>query len=246
MTTADTDNQPLDRRASHGEFLNVKDLKKIHRRGETEIHALRGVDCSFAQGSFNFVLGPSGSGKSTLLYLIGALDEPSSGEIRFRGELLRSFSERQRDEYRREKVGFIFQNFNLLKTLDAVDNVLVPFLPQGIDGELRERAVELLRQVGLGHRLEHHPNHLSGGEQQRVAIARALLKRPQLVLADEPTGELDSDSGAEVFRYLRELHRQHETTVIVVSHDERYLERGDRLLHLADGLIVREERFAPA
>jgi putative ABC transport system ATP-binding protein len=245
MTTADTHKQSLDRTAPGEEFLKVEDLKKTHYRGETEVHALRGVNCWFAQGSFNFILGPSGSGKSTLLYLIGALDDPTSGDIRFRGELLRSFSERERDDYRREKVGFIFQNFNLLKTLDAVDNVLVPFLPQGIDAELRERAVDLLRQVGLGHRLEHHPNHLSGGEQQRVAIARALLKRPQLVLADEPTGELDSDSGTEVFRYLRELHRQHETTVIVVSHDQRYLETGDRLLHLADGLIVREERFTP-
>ena len=121
----------------------------------------------------------------------------------------------------------------------------MPFLPQGIDKELRERALDLLRQVGLGHRLEHHPNHLSGGEQQRVAIARALLKQPELVLADEPTGELDSESGAEVFRYLRELHRQHATTVIVVTHDERYLEPGDRLLHLADGLIVREEWHTP-
>jgi len=245
MTTADTDNQSLDRTASDEDFLLVENLKKTHRRGETEVHALRGVDCSFAQGSFNFILGPSGSGKSTLLYLLGALDDPTSGEIRFRGASLRKYSERERDTYRREKVGFIFQNFNLLKTLDAVDNVLVPFLPQGIDNELRERAVALLREVGLGHRLEHHPNHLSGGEQQRVAIARALLKDPELVLADEPTGELDSESGAEVFRYLRQLHQEHKTTVIVVSHDERYLEPGDRLLHLADGHIVREEQYFP-
>lgn len=241
MTTADTDNLSSAANLSDETFLSVVGLKKIHRRGETEIHALRGVNCSFAQGSFNFILGPSGSGKSTLLYLLGALDDASSGEILFRGASLRNFSERERDLYRREKVGFIFQNFNLLKTLDAVDNVLVPFLPQGIDAQLRERAVELLRQVGLGHRLEHHPHHLSGGEQQRVAIARALLKKPQLVLADEPTGELDSESGAEVFRYLRNLHQQHRTTVIVVSHDERYLKAGDRLLHLADGLIVKEE-----
>lgn len=243
MTTADTDNQSLSENRSEETFLNVVDLKRIHRRGETEVAALRGVNCTFAEGSFNFILGPSGSGKSTLLYLLGALDEATSGEILIRDKSLRNFSEAERDRYRRENVGFIFQNFNLLKTLDAVDNVLVPFLPRGVDAELRARAVELLQQVGLGHRLEHHPNHLSGGEQQRVAIARALLKQPQLVLADEPTGELDSHSGAEVFRYLRDLHRRHRTTVIVVSHDERYLESGDRLLHLADGLIVREERY---
>lgn len=223
------------------EFLSVSDLKKIHLRGETEVPALRGVTCKFEKGSFNFILGPSGSGKSSLLYLLGALDDPTAGEIIFRGHSLHALSEAERDHYRRQQVGFIFQSFNLLKTLNAVDNVLVPFLPQGITADLKQRAVELLKQVGLGHRLDHHPHHLSGGEQQRVAIARALLKKPELVLADEPTGELDSASGAEVFRYLRQLHDEQETTVIVVTHDERYLENADRLLHLSDGKLVREE-----
>ncbi|MBD3672576.1 MAG: ABC transporter ATP-binding protein [Planctomycetaceae bacterium] len=222
-------------------FLSVSDLKKVHLRGETEVPALRGVSCQFEKGSFNFILGPSGSGKSSLLYLLGALDDPTDGEIQFAGQSLSSFTEDQRDHYRREQVGFIFQSFNLLKTLNAVDNVLVPFLPQGINAELRDRAIDLLTQVGLGHRLDHHPHHLSGGEQQRVAIARALLKKPELVLADEPTGELDSESGAEVFRYLRKLHDEQQTTVIVVTHDERYLENADRLLHLADGKLLREE-----
>ena len=235
------ENLPDNLATSEQQFLEVKDLEKIHLRGETRVPALRGLSCSFEKGSFNFILGPSGSGKSSLLYLLGALDDPSAGEIMFQGQSLHSLTEQQRDHYRREQVGFIFQSFNLLKTLNAVDNVLVPFLPQGISVQLRQRAVELLKQVGLGHRLDHHPHHLSGGEQQRVAIARALLKKPELVLADEPTGELDSASGAEVFRYLRQLHAEQQTTVIVVTHDERYLENADRLLHLADGRLLREE-----
>ena len=223
------------------DILSVEGLKKIHKRGETEVHALRGVDCRFEEGSFNFILGPSGSGKSTLLYLLGALDKVSGGAIRFRGSDLNALSEPERDRYRREDVGFIFQSFNLLKTLSALDNVLVPFLPHGIDRELRERAKSLLERVGLGARLDHQPNHLSGGEQQRVAIARALLKKPKLVLADEPTGELDTATGAEVFQYLRSLHQEEQTTVIVVTHDRRYLAPGDRLVHLKDGEIEREE-----
>lgn len=221
--------------------LRAEGIRKIHPRGETEVAALRGVDCAFLENTFNFILGPSGSGKSSLLYLLGALDQPTSGTIWFRERALSSLSPAECDRYRREEVGFIFQSFNLLKTLTALDNVLVPFLPVGISRELRERAVELLREVGLGHRLDHRPSQLSGGEQQRVAIARALLKDPKLVLADEPTGELDTATGAEVFRYLRTLHRQSRATVIVVTHDRRYLEAGDRLMHLRDGEVEREE-----
>ena len=157
-------------------------------------------------GSFAFLLGPSGSGKSSLLYLMGGLDDASGGEIAVDGTPLSQFSDADRDAFRRERVGFIFQAFNLLGNLDAVDNVLVPFLPKGVPAGLRERAVALLKQVGLGDRLDHRPNQLSGGEQQRVAIARALLKNPQIVLADEPTGELDSATGAEIFAELRRLH----------------------------------------
>lgn len=225
----------------NGFVLRVAGLRKVHPQGETEVAALRGVDCSFAENSFNFILGPSGSGKSSLLYLLGALDRPSDGQIHFRDHSLSEMTEPQRDDYRRNDVGFIFQSFNLLKTLTALDNVLVPFLPQGITRELRARAVQLLTEVGLQHRLDHRPSQLSGGEQQRVAIARALLKQPKLVLADEPTGELDTATGAEVFGYLRELHKSHQTTVIVVTHDQRYLAPGDRLLYLRDGLLEREE-----
>jgi putative ABC transport system ATP-binding protein len=183
-------------------------------------------------------LGPSGSGKSSLLYLIGSLDDPSSGEIVVDGRPLSKLTTAQRDKYRRDDVGFVFQSFNLLSNLTAVENALVPFLPAGISGDLRRRAVDLLTRVGLGNRLDHRPSELSGGEQQRVAIVRAVLKRPKLVLADEPTGELDSATGAEVFGHLRRLHEEQRTTVLVVTHDQRYITPGDSVLRLQDGTIV--------
>jgi putative ABC transport system ATP-binding protein len=219
-------------------MIEIRDVTKTHLRGETEVRALRGVSCEIEHGTFSFIVGPSGSGKSTLLYLIGALDEPTSGEIVVDGRKLSSLSARDRDNYRRSEVGFIFQSFNLLNNLTAVENVLVPFLPKGVSGELRSRAVELLNRVGLSDRLDHRPNQLSGGEQQRVAIARALLKHPKLVLADEPTGELDSQTGKEVFGYLREMHQSEKTTVIVVTHDERYFTPTDRIITLRDGQIA--------
>lgn len=219
-------------------MIEITNVTKIHRRGDTEVHALRGVSCEIPAGSFTFMVGPSGSGKSTLLYLVGALEEPTAGEITVEGRSLARLTAAQRDEYRRQKVGFVFQNFNLLSNLTAVDNVLIPFMPLGIVPEMRQRAVELLKRVGLEGRLGHRPNQLSGGEQQRVAIARALLKEPMLVLADEPTGELDSRTGAEVFSYLRRLHAEHNTTVVVVTHDERYITPRDRILQLRDGRIV--------
>jgi putative ABC transport system ATP-binding protein len=226
---------------SHGTtsaMIQIQDVTKTHFRGETEVRALRGVSCQIERGSFSFIVGPSGSGKSTLLYLIGALDEPTSGEIVVDGQALQKMSAVERDNYRRSDVGFIFQSFNLLNNLTAVENALVPFLPKGIPHDLRQRAVDLLKRVGLSGRLDHRPNQLSGGEQQRVAIARALLKHPKLVLADEPTGELDSKTGQEVFSYLRELHESEQTTVVVVTHDERYFTRTDRIITLRDGQIA--------
>lgn len=220
-------------------MIKLTDVRKTHVRGDAEVPALRGVSCEIPTGSFTFIVGPSGSGKSTLLYLIGALDEPTSGSISVEGRTLSEFDTKERDNYRRLEVGFIFQNFNLLGNLNAVDNVLVPYMPRGISAEKRKRAVELLEQVGLSKRLDHRPNHLSGGEQQRVAIARALLKEPSLVLADEPTGELDSATGAEIFQHLRRLHTEGKTTVIVVTHDERYITEGDNILRLQDGLVDR-------
>jgi putative ABC transport system ATP-binding protein len=184
-------------------MIDVQNVTKIHRRGALEVHALRGVTCRIEQGSFTFILGPSGSGKSTLLYLLGALDEPTDGVITVSGKALKGMTTRERDSFRREEVGFIFQSFNLLSNLSAVDNALAPFLPRGVAPALRKEAIDLLARLGLGDRLTHRPNQLSGGEQQRVAIARALLKKPKLVLADEPTGELDSENGAAIMKDLR-------------------------------------------
>jgi len=217
--------------------INVSNVVKTYRRGVDEVRALRGLTCQIPQGRLSFIVGPSGSGKSSLLYLFGGLDRPDSGDISVFGRPLTEFTHRERDEFRRREVGFIFQNFNLLGNLSAVDNVLVPFLPQGISADLRRQAVELLTQVGLAKRLDHRPNQLSGGEQQRVAIARALLKRPLLVLGDEPTGELDSTSGAEIYRHLRQLRDQHGSTIVVVTHDRSHIEPGDFVLTIRDGTL---------
>ena len=223
-------------------MIQLQDVTKVYRRGPHDVAALRGVSFELPTASFAFVLGPSGSGKSTLLQLLGALDEPTSGEITIAGTQLRGMTARQRDTFRREQVGFVFQSFNLLGNLTAVDNVLVPFLPKGVPAELQTRAVTLLQQVGLGERLDHRPNQLSGGEQQRVAIARALLKRPKLVLADEPTGELDSQTGAEVFRLLRNLRDQFQATVMVVTHDPTFIQPDDHILRLRDGRLAEEPK----
>lgn len=219
-------------------MIEVANVTKIHTRGETKISALTDVSCNFASGSFTFVFGPSGSGKSTLLHLIGALETPTSGEIKIDERSLSDFDTRQRNEYRRKEIGFIFQDFNLISNLNALDNVLVPFLPRGVSVEERQQANDLLGEVGLANRREHRPHQLSGGEQQRVAIARAILKNPALILADEPTGELDSKTGQEVFGYLRKMHREKGTTVIVVTHDERYFQDSDRIVRLEDGRVV--------
>lgn len=219
-------------------MIDVQNVTKVHRRGNLEVHALRGVSCQIAQGSFTFILGPSGSGKSTLLYLLGALDEPTAGAITVSGKLLGTMTSRERDAFRREEVGFIFQSFNLLSNLSAVDNALAPFLPRGVAPARRQEAVELLSRLGLKDRLTHRPNQLSGGEQQRVAIARALLKKPKLVLADEPTGELDTENGAAIMADLRTLCREHQSTVVVVTHEQEHVQPGDSLIRIRDGRVA--------
>lgn len=223
---------------SYPSMIQLRDVTKVFRRGKTEVVVLRGVSCHIAAGRFTFIVGPSGSGKSSLLYLLGALDTPTSGRVEIDGRALDDWSAGERDQFRREQVGFVFQSFNLLDNLSAVDNVLVPDMPLGISAARRREAEELLRRVGLGDRLEHRPQQLSGGEQQRVAIARALLKRPRLVLADEPTGELDSETGRQVFQHLRALQRQYKSTVVIVTHDQRYIEPGDAVLEIRDGHFI--------
>ena len=219
-------------------MIDVQHVSKVHRRGRLEVPALRDISCQIPQGSFTFILGPSGSGKSTLLYLLGALDEPTTGTITVNGSSLTTMSPRERDRFRREQAGFIFQNFNLLANLTALENVLVPFLPRGVTAEQKQMATMLLDRLGLADRREHRPNHLSGGEQQRVAIARALLKRPKLVLADEPTGELDSANSLAILSDLRSLCQEHQSTVVVVTHEHEYIQPGDNVIRIRDGKMA--------
>ncbi len=219
-------------------MIHVERVSKVHRRGELEVCALREISCHIPAGAFTFILGPSGSGKSTLLYLIGALDQPSSGEIRVGGVSLQSMTRSDRDAYRRKDVGFVFQNFNLLANLNAVENVLIPFLPSGVSAGQKRAAADLLDRLGLGARLDHRPAQLSGGEQQRVAIARALLKRPKLVLADEPTGELDSVNSLAILQDLRDLCQEHGSTVVIVTHEQEYVQPNDLVVRIRDGRVA--------
>jgi putative ABC transport system ATP-binding protein len=218
-------------------MIEVVDVRKSYKSGDRQVEALRGVSCRVGRGRFAFIVGPSGSGKSTLLYLLGALDRPSAGAIRVEGQDLTAMTESEQNAYRRDRVGFIFQSFNLISNLTAVENVLVPFLPRGLTPELKDRAAQLLKGVGLGDRLDHRPYQMSGGEQQRVAIARALIKDPILVLADEPTGELDSKTGDEIYRILRRLQAQRQTTLVVVTHDRRFITPEDLVLEIQDGQL---------
>ncbi len=219
-------------------MIRVSDLKKCYVSGEEQVHALRGVSFEVPNGSFTFIVGPSGSGKSTLLYLLAALDSPTSGSIAIEENVLTTMNETQQDTVRRQKLGFIFQQFNLIHNLTAVGNVLLPFIPLGVSDDCRKKAEDLLRQVGLGHRFSHKPSKLSGGQQQRVAIARALVKDPILLLADEPTGNLDRKGGDEIFELLREQQEKRGCTLVVVTHDRRFIRPGDQVLEIQDGLIV--------
>jgi putative ABC transport system ATP-binding protein len=220
-------------------MVRVADVKKTFRSGDEDVHALRGVSLDVPPGTCTFIVGPSGSGKSTLLYLLGALDEPTSGTIALDGQVLTEMNEVSRDVFRRQKIGFVFQQFNLIRNLTAVDNVLLPYIPLGLTADCRSKAEDLLRQVGLGKRLRHEPSKLSGGQQQRVAIARALVKDPPILLADEPTGNLDSKGGDEIFDLLREQQEKRSCTLVVVTHDRRFIQPRDNVLEIQDGLIVR-------
>jgi putative ABC transport system ATP-binding protein len=226
-------------------MIDVVDVRKTFRSGDQEVEALRGVSCRVPRGRCAFIVGPSGSGKSTLLYLLGALDRPTRGAIWIDTHELTAMSEAEQNAYRRDQIGFIFQSFNLIGNLTAVDNVLVPFLPRGITPVLRRKAAALLTDVGLGGRLDHRPRQLSGGEQQRVAIARALIKDPVLLLADEPTGELDSKTGDEIYRILRRLQSERQSTLVVVTHDRRFITPDDLVLEIQDGRLRTDENPEP-
>src|SRR3954453_7126159 len=226
-------------------MIEVVNVWKTYRSGTRWVDALRGIHCRIERGRFAFIVGPSGSGKSTLLYMLGAIDRPTKGEILVDGRDLVTMSEPMQNVYRREQVGFIFQSFNLISNLSALENVLVPFLPRGVTADQKRRAAELLSQVGLGDRLDHRPYQLSGGEQQRVAIARALVKQPLLVLADEPTGELDSRTGDEIYKILRSMQQTFRTTLVVVTHDRRFITPDDLVLEIQDGQVANGDGTVP-
>lgn len=220
-------------------MIETHDVTKSYRSGEGVMEILHGITLTIPAGQCAFIVGPSGSGKSTLLHLLGAMDQPTKGHVKIDGQDLTTMSEPEKDLFRRNKVGIIFQAFNLVGNLTALENVLVPFLPQGITHDLHQKAEVMLHKVGLGHRLRHRPIQMSGGEQQRVAIARALVKSPQVVLADEPTGQLDSRTGEEVFRILRELQHEFGTTLVVVTHDRRFIQPQDVVFEIEDGLLTK-------
>jgi putative ABC transport system ATP-binding protein len=219
-------------------FISLRGLRKSFRMGRETIHALAGVDLDVHARTFWAVMGPSGSGKSTLLYLLGGLDRPTEGEIVVGGHSVNRLDENALAAYRRRLVGFIFQSFNLVPSMTAVENVAFPMRFAGIGRRQRlERAYELLQQVGLADRARHRPNELSGGQQQRVAVARALVNNPQLILADEPTGNLDTASGMSIMELLAALHAGGRT-VLVVTHDPRITAFAGHSVHLLDGRIV--------
>jgi putative ABC transport system ATP-binding protein len=223
-------------------MLEARQLTKEYQSGDHKLAVLRDVNFAIPDGAFVAIVGPSGSGKTTLLGLLAGLDVPSRGSVLLDGDDLTRLSEDQRARLRGEKVGFVFQSFQLIPTLTALENVQVPLELRGDDGA-PERARELLARVGLGDRFHHFPNQLSGGEQQRVAIARAFSNAPRLLFADEPTGNLDSETGARIVELLEGINRESRTTIILVTHDLNLARRAQRIIRLADGAVVSD---APA
>lgn len=227
---------------SNAPILVARDLVKVYQRGSSEVRAVDGVSISVQAGEFMAIMGRSGSGKTTLLDLLGCLLRPTSGELEIDGRGVIGASHGELAAIRRERIGFVFQEFNLIPTLTAMENVLMPlrYGPRRTDG--RARATELLELVGLGSRASHRPTELSGGEQQRVAIARALVNQPAVILADEPTGELDTATSDTLMDTLRGLNRDRGVTIVIVTHDAGIAGRTDRVVRLSDGRVIADER----
>jgi putative ABC transport system ATP-binding protein len=220
-------------------LVEMADVKKDYSLGETVVHALRGIDLKIEEGEFVAIWGPSGSGKTTLLNLIGAIDEPSEGHLAIAGKDIRSLSDNQKSEFRNDTIGYIFQGFNLVPVLSALENVMLPLQISGASfKKARDWAQNRLGEVGLAEFMNHRPAKMSGGQQQRVAIARALVNRPSLVIADEPTANLDSKTAHMILDLMRDLNEKEKTTFIFSTHDQRLLDRVKRLVRLEDGVII--------
>ncbi|HUS73096.1 MAG TPA: ABC transporter ATP-binding protein [Sedimentisphaerales bacterium] len=222
-------------------IVAIENLCKAYQLGSLELFALRGLDLSIEQCEYIAIMGPSGSGKSTLLNVLGCLDRPTSGTYQLGGEDVSKLDDDELSKIRGSRIGFVFQSYNLIAQLNVTENIEVPMFYKGFsDHDSAERAKELAAMVGLGDRIKHRPSELSGGEQQRVAIARALANKPLIILADEPTGNLDSESGSEIMNILGDLHKRG-TTLIIVTHDDHVAARTERSVHLLDGRIERQE-----
>ena len=222
--------------------IQVKNLYKVFRVGNERVRALNGVGMTIYKGEFCAIVGTSGSGKSTMLNMLAGLEKPTKGEVIIAGQHLEKMSENQLVKFRREKVGFIFQSFNLLGTMNAIENVALPLTFRGVNKKVREeKAVKMLKLVGLPKHMKHRPNEMSGGQQQRVGVARALVLDPEIIFADEPTGNLDSNTSAEVLKLMRKVVQEQNQTMVMVTHDNHLAGFADRIFHIIDGKIVKVE-----
>jgi putative ABC transport system ATP-binding protein len=228
--------------------IALESVKKVYKLGENEVHALRGVSLDIGAGEFVSIIGPSGSGKSTMMHILGCLDRPSEGRYLLNGKDVSALSRDELAEIRNRQIGFVFQGFNLLPRTTAVENVEVPLLysrPVMAPAERRERAMKALAAVGLSDRADHHPNQLSGGQQQRVAIARALVNEPSLILADEPTGNLDTKTSIDVMHALQELRQRRGITIVLITHEADIAAYGTRIIAVRDGVILSDTPNTP-
>ncbi len=220
-------------------MINLKNITKTYDMGSVKVQVLKGITLHIAEGEFVSIMGPSGSGKSTLMNMIGCLDVPTTGEYYLDGKEISTYNEKQLSKIRNEKIGFIFQKFNLLSKLTAYENVELPLIYRGMNNkERKERSIEALDKVGLSDRMHHKPTELSGGQQQRVAIARALAGNPPVLLADEPTGNLDSKSGYDVMNLIKELNKEGKT-IILITHDNEVAEAAEKMVTIKDGMLTK-------